>query len=159
MLFFYFFFFFFFKQKTAYEMVMSDWSSDVCSSDLLELLLGDERVRHLRERAERCLLVAFDGFVPPGRARPIAREKPSTLEERTRERAADGPHVAGALHHVLELAALAAVQAGEAEAREEIRHGDADIGIRRHERLLRLLDVGAALEELGRQTDGRLGGG
>src|SRR6058998_2697891 len=26
--------FFFFKQKTAYEMVMSDWSSDVCSSDL-----------------------------------------------------------------------------------------------------------------------------
>src|SRR6058998_1198853 len=25
---------FFFKQKTAYEMVMSDWSSDVCSSDL-----------------------------------------------------------------------------------------------------------------------------
>src|SRR5881396_4118360 len=26
--------FFFFKQKTAYEMVRSDWSSDVCSSDL-----------------------------------------------------------------------------------------------------------------------------
>src|SRR3546814_1764326 len=30
----YFFFFFFFKQKTAYEMRISDWSSDVCSSDL-----------------------------------------------------------------------------------------------------------------------------
>src|SRR3546814_5582385 len=30
-------FFFFFKQKTAYEMRISDWSSDVCSSDLLEL--------------------------------------------------------------------------------------------------------------------------
>src|SRR3546814_10018316 len=28
-------FFFFFKQKTAYEMRISDWSSDVCSSDLL----------------------------------------------------------------------------------------------------------------------------
>src|SRR3546814_10761134 len=27
--------FFFFKQKTAYEMRMRDWSSDVCSSDLL----------------------------------------------------------------------------------------------------------------------------
>src|SRR3546814_5425050 len=27
--------FFFFKQKTAYEMRISDWSSDVCSSDLL----------------------------------------------------------------------------------------------------------------------------
>src|SRR5881628_2414835 len=33
--FFFFFFFFFFKQKTAYEMSVSDWSSDVCSSDLL----------------------------------------------------------------------------------------------------------------------------
>src|SRR3546814_3209423 len=28
--------FFFFKQKTAYEMRISDWSSDVCSSDLLK---------------------------------------------------------------------------------------------------------------------------
>src|SRR3546814_8464452 len=28
--------FFFFKQKTAYEMRISDWSSDVCSSDLME---------------------------------------------------------------------------------------------------------------------------
>src|SRR3546814_12576637 len=27
--------FFFFKQKTAYEMRISDWSSDVCSSDLM----------------------------------------------------------------------------------------------------------------------------
>src|SRR3546814_3503974 len=27
-------FFFFYKQKTAYEMRISDWSSDVCSSDL-----------------------------------------------------------------------------------------------------------------------------
>src|SRR3546814_2050230 len=29
---------FFFKQKTAYEMRISDWSSDVCSSDLIPLL-------------------------------------------------------------------------------------------------------------------------
>src|SRR3546814_9287086 len=28
-------FFFFFKQKTAYELRISDWSSDVCSSDLV----------------------------------------------------------------------------------------------------------------------------
>src|SRR3546814_6471020 len=35
--------FFFFKQKTAYEMRISDWSSDVCSSDL-------ERPRHLADR-------------------------------------------------------------------------------------------------------------
>src|SRR3546814_18078589 len=32
----FFIFFFFFKQKTAYEMRISDWSSDVCSSDLLK---------------------------------------------------------------------------------------------------------------------------
>src|SRR3546814_4127348 len=31
-------FFFFFKQKTAYEMRISDWSSDVCSSDLFRQL-------------------------------------------------------------------------------------------------------------------------
>src|SRR3546814_7098862 len=34
LLYFVFLFFFFFKQKTAYEMRISDWSSDVCSSDL-----------------------------------------------------------------------------------------------------------------------------
>src|SRR3546814_8991076 len=33
---------FFFKQKTAYEMRISDWSSDVCSSDL-EVIVGDRR--------------------------------------------------------------------------------------------------------------------
>src|SRR3546814_1390366 len=33
------FFFFFFKQKTAYEMRISDWSSDVCSSDLVESVI------------------------------------------------------------------------------------------------------------------------
>src|SRR3546814_2553187 len=30
-------FFFFFKQKTAYDMRISDWSSDVCSSDLITI--------------------------------------------------------------------------------------------------------------------------
>src|SRR3546814_10258165 len=38
------FIFFFFKQKTAYEMRISDWSSDVCSSDLL----ADDRLGHPR---------------------------------------------------------------------------------------------------------------
>src|SRR3546814_11012325 len=32
--------FFFFKQKTAYEMRISDWSSDVCSSDLATVVDG-----------------------------------------------------------------------------------------------------------------------
>src|SRR3546814_5808573 len=33
--------FFIFKQKTAYEMRISDWSSDVCSSDLDNVLLAE----------------------------------------------------------------------------------------------------------------------
>src|SRR3546814_4397958 len=39
-----FFDFFFFKQKTAYEMRISDWSSDVCSSDLVDRHHDDHRV-------------------------------------------------------------------------------------------------------------------
>src|SRR3546814_3621589 len=39
--------FFFFKQKTAYELRISDWSSDVCSSDLPQ-----------RQAPERVVLVA-----------------------------------------------------------------------------------------------------
>src|SRR3546814_11330574 len=35
--------FFFFKQKTAYEMRISDWSSDVCSSDLTGHVTVDKR--------------------------------------------------------------------------------------------------------------------
>src|SRR3546814_6007803 len=38
--------FFFFKQKTAYEMRISDWSSDVCSSDLTKLFHQPTRGFH-----------------------------------------------------------------------------------------------------------------
>src|SRR3546814_7636647 len=41
--------FFFFKQKTAYEMRISDWSSDVCSSDLTARR-SDARISRLRRR-------------------------------------------------------------------------------------------------------------
>src|SRR3546814_8503286 len=37
--------FFFFKQKTAYEMRISDWSSDVCSSDLRVMDIEYDRIR------------------------------------------------------------------------------------------------------------------
>src|SRR3546814_2381425 len=48
--------FFFFKQKTAYEMRISDWSSDVCSSDLLrKLCVGVESVEQLQEWQARRL--------------------------------------------------------------------------------------------------------
>src|SRR3546814_6396320 len=41
-----FFVLFFFKQKTSYEMRISDWSSDVCSSDLLNALVLAQHIRH-----------------------------------------------------------------------------------------------------------------
>src|SRR3546814_2143568 len=46
------FFFFFFKQKTAYEMRISDWSSDVCSSDLPGAEHAERRAHH-RDIADR----------------------------------------------------------------------------------------------------------
>src|SRR3546814_5901676 len=52
---------FFFKQKTAYDMRISDWSSDVCSSDLEQFLdFGDRhaaRCRHHRIEIARGLAV------------------------------------------------------------------------------------------------------
>src|SRR3546814_4173603 len=42
--------FFFFKQKTAYEMRISDWSSDVCSSDLekvKDLILSETNIKNI----------------------------------------------------------------------------------------------------------------
>src|SRR3546814_6419457 len=47
--------FFFFKQKTSYEMRISDWSSDVCSSDLCRGLLelgAEHEARVLLDDAE-----------------------------------------------------------------------------------------------------------
>src|SRR3546814_6063127 len=47
--------FFFFKQKTAYEMRISDWSSDVCSSDLYVAGVGTEyhpERRHVHDRSQ-----------------------------------------------------------------------------------------------------------
>src|SRR3546814_17723553 len=48
--------FFFFKQKTAYEMRISDWSSDVCSSDLAAqgLRRRDQGARLPRARRSSC---------------------------------------------------------------------------------------------------------
>src|SRR3546814_19529071 len=51
-------FFFFFKQKTAYEVRISDWSSDVCSSDLRRGRRGRARSRgHGDGRGNGCRVV------------------------------------------------------------------------------------------------------
>src|SRR3546814_10869752 len=49
-------FFFFLKQKTAYEMRISDWSSDVCSSDLSKGDTLDALPGIVGQRCLRCRL-------------------------------------------------------------------------------------------------------
>src|SRR3546814_12315783 len=60
---------FFFKQKTAYEMRISDWSSDVCSTDLAHGLLRGpgRRAREGTVSAQRADRRLFRG---PARGRP-----------------------------------------------------------------------------------------
>src|SRR3546814_6080286 len=58
-------FFFFFKQKTAYEMRISDWSSDVCSSDLQGLRGDRQGRRHVRGRHSGELQRARQGNAQP----------------------------------------------------------------------------------------------
>src|SRR3546814_2300287 len=55
------FFFFFFKQKTAYEMRISDWSSDVCSSDLKAGLVEEAQAK-VKEFEQQYL----DGLITQG---------------------------------------------------------------------------------------------
>src|SRR3546814_17384302 len=59
-------FVFFFKQKTAYEMRISDWSSDVCSSDLLKKMvrpsLRREMARTAVEGGRTCIRHACQTF-------------------------------------------------------------------------------------------------
>src|SRR3546814_13582029 len=62
--------FFFFKKKTAYEMRISDWSSDVCSSDLSK---AAQQHRKLLRRAEAVHNIAA-GWADRLRARAIAIE-------------------------------------------------------------------------------------
>src|SRR3546814_18457031 len=51
--------FFFFKPKTAYEMRISDWSSDVCSSDLQHADLV-ESIHHIGDRTNAVHHIALD---------------------------------------------------------------------------------------------------
>src|SRR3546814_4973497 len=58
--------FFFFKQKTAYEMRISDWSSDVCSSDLVEFAVVEEHQPVGRQRRDLTAQLAADRSSGPG---------------------------------------------------------------------------------------------
>src|SRR3546814_4225586 len=67
--------FFFFKQKTAYEMRISDWSSDVCSSDLPPVPNVEQAAAKQRE------------FLVHGRSMPhqLAREREANVLVKVRE--------------------------------------------------------------------------
>src|SRR6184192_3902514 len=96
------FFFFFFKQKTAYEMSIGDWSSDVCSSDLDTHSKFADRSRCLAQvcaccrrlvvtvrppcRATDRQLRSSDGAARrtlPGQHRPCCREAPQHRSARS----------------------------------------------------------------------------
>src|SRR3546814_5079951 len=107
-----FFYFFFFKQKTAYEMRISDWSSDVCSSDLR--LAGPELRRMAELRRDSADHARGDGR---GRG-PALSVAPRRRPDRHRSRA-QGPrrprqlgtgridhHPARAEEHTAELQSL-----------------------------------------------------
>src|SRR3546814_18135761 len=78
--------FFFFKQKTAYEVRISDWSSDVCSSDLVGHAFGGE-ARHVAEEGHDV------GRGEPGR-RAVVRGRDAKRAERGGMKARHAPELA-----------------------------------------------------------------
>src|SRR3546814_5931217 len=77
-------FFFFFKQKTAYEMRISDWSSDVCSSDLRRAHGGAGRCVHAGSRCflDHLLVAALERAVARSEERRVGKECVSTCRSR-----------------------------------------------------------------------------
>src|SRR3546814_13940524 len=63
----YFYYFFFFKQKTAYEMRISDWSSDVCSSDLTIYILVNRIATLSKAGRPKEALAMLDTVLPTAR--------------------------------------------------------------------------------------------
>src|SRR3546814_5366498 len=97
---------FFFKQKTAYEMRISDWSSDLCSSDPTDLpsrnAPGDEGADHLRH-GDREVPPRLDG-------QPVLRV-----------RDVQGGHLVTPAQHVLPMELHGfGVQSGRASCRERV---------------------------------------
>src|SRR3546814_10306952 len=83
--------FFFFKQKTAYEMRISDWSSDVCSSDLLADLRELQIATHHRTITQ--LGKQHIGPGPRGRLLGLGHRGGGEVEERR------GPEIHGFIQH------------------------------------------------------------
>src|SRR3546814_11290286 len=92
--------FFFFKQKTAYEMRISDWSSDVCSSDLFDwirqsyfliadhLLRGVEAIEGVDPLQKEQLRFATRNFVDAMSPTNFPATNPQVLEQTIETRGA-----------------------------------------------------------------------
>src|SRR3546814_1631514 len=77
-------FFFFFKQKTAYEMRISDWSSDVCSSDLVQqLLAAHEHAGDVRAHVDEVVphRLALEHLVEAARAHDLGGRDADQLRD------------------------------------------------------------------------------
>src|SRR3546814_6371209 len=81
---------FFFKQKTAYEVRISDWSSDVCSSDLLTRQSESRQAEALRNIAGRIDAQESEGNAlglrPPERNETVAYLLEARAKHRPEER-------------------------------------------------------------------------
>src|SRR3546814_7322851 len=80
-------FFFFFKQKTAYEMRISDWSSDVCSSDLQAARPSCHARRQGAARGDEGGAPASRLHRLPARSPPLARRRDDDARRSCRRRA------------------------------------------------------------------------
>src|SRR3546814_9425263 len=78
--------FFFFKQKTAYEMRISDWSSDVCSSDLEITLLGAVNILTGCYDSDNFANEPFCGLFMRTAGGPDAQSVASVTDRRSEER-------------------------------------------------------------------------
>src|SRR3546814_15457187 len=124
--------FFFFKQKTAYEMRISDWSSDVCSSDLGRLLLrAIARVKPVEidfefgrrlplDRRVRLRTFEIAIFIEP--ASDVLRRIARQVERRRRGGTADGgievrPVIVGAAPRNIQQSADLADRKGDMEGK------------------------------------------
>src|SRR3546814_6402046 len=77
---------FFFKQKTAYEMRISDWSSDVCSSDLSAAATLSRRRRNRKYSRKDCSAITCPKLIGPPLAWGIQPAPEPIGPERSEER-------------------------------------------------------------------------
>src|SRR3546814_4141617 len=107
-----FFLFFFFKQKTAYEMRISDWSSDVCSSDLQ---------REAPTRRTKCTQ-AIEQQQQRRERQTEHRQRQRPLRRPRRLRPCVVVQNPGAMHHQWPRAAIGRTQPGVVDDLQDRKH-------------------------------------